>query len=224
MLAKYHSLPNHFYDLKTSLNADFAYLKTATIKNTQNLLDIIKQQETYTNALGQHINTLHAKLVWVEQQVQIHCLYPHANTDEVQLEAPLYDPDIDGQINTHQDTTEPKEVYSSPATPTPESLDHTTYGPEPVPTALPESNTTNQEIEEGDEDWEYGEFDDIDFNNTKEAYHIRCDYSPQFLHGSAEDTHHHQTSPQNPKSKTVYYLLELEYYNSDTRPWPGTMY
>ena len=73
-------------------------MKTATTKNIQGLLDLIKQQQTYTNALGEHINTLYTKLAQLEQQIQVHCIYLHNNTDEVQLEAPAYDPDIGGHI------------------------------------------------------------------------------------------------------------------------------
>ena len=139
VLAKYHSLPDHFPDLKTSLNTDFTHLKTATSKNIQNLLNIIKQLDSYTKALGQHINILYAKLAQVEQQVQVHCLYSHTNTDEVQLEAPLYDPDIDGHINTQQENTKPNQEHSPPATPTPESQDQTVHEPDPVTTPLLDS-------------------------------------------------------------------------------------
>ena len=85
VLAKYHNLPDHFYDLKTTLQTEFDVLKAATSKNVQNLLDTVQQHQTYTTALGEQITTLHNKLAQLEKQVQVHCLYPHHLTDEVQL-------------------------------------------------------------------------------------------------------------------------------------------
>ena len=35
----------------------------------------------------------------LDRQVQIHCLYPHPQSDVVQINAPKYDSDIDGQTN-----------------------------------------------------------------------------------------------------------------------------
>ena len=65
------------------MNTDFDHLKTATAKNIQGLLDLIKQQQIYPNALGEHINTPYAKLAHIEQQIQVHCIYLHNNTNEV---------------------------------------------------------------------------------------------------------------------------------------------
>ena len=67
VLAKYHHIPDHFHYLKTSLHTNFELLKTATKRNVQNLPDLIEQQQTYINALGEHINTLYAKLAQSEQ-------------------------------------------------------------------------------------------------------------------------------------------------------------
>ena len=39
----------------------------------------------------------------LENQIQTHCLYPHSQTDSVQINAPEYDSDIDGQIDTLPD-------------------------------------------------------------------------------------------------------------------------
>ena len=35
----------------------------------------------------------------VDKQIQTHCLYPHSQTDSVQLNALEYDSDIDGQTD-----------------------------------------------------------------------------------------------------------------------------
>ena len=41
VLSKYHNLPDHFHDLKTTLQTEFDLLKTATSKNLQNLLETV---------------------------------------------------------------------------------------------------------------------------------------------------------------------------------------
>ena len=45
-----------------------------------------------------HVNSIYTKLNQLDTQVQTHCLYPHSQSDTVQLNAPEYDSDIDGQI------------------------------------------------------------------------------------------------------------------------------
>ena len=97
VLPKYNYLPDHFHDLKTILQTDFNLLKKATSKNIENIQEAIQSQQAYTTALYGHINSLYTKLAQLNRQVQIHCLYPHPQSDVVQLNAPEYDPDIDGQ-------------------------------------------------------------------------------------------------------------------------------
>ena len=46
------------------------------------------------------IAALHTKLVHLDKQIQIHPIYPHPQSDAVQLNAPDYDPDIDGEPNS----------------------------------------------------------------------------------------------------------------------------
>ena len=97
MLSKYHSLPDHFHDLKTTLQAEFDLLKEATLENKENIQEAVQSQQAYTTTLYGHINSLYTKLAQLDKQVQTHCLYPHPQSDVVQLNAPYYDPDIDGQ-------------------------------------------------------------------------------------------------------------------------------
>ena len=103
MLSKYHNLPDHFHDLKTTLQAKFDLLKIATLKNIQDIHETVQAQQTYTMVLSGHINTLYTKLAHLEKQVQIHCLYPHPQSDLIQLNAPDYDPDIDGDLDPATD-------------------------------------------------------------------------------------------------------------------------
>ena len=97
VLSKYDHLPDHFHDLKTTLQAEFNLLKKATSKNIENIQEAVQSQQAYTTALCGHINSLYTKLAQLDRQVQTHCLYPHPQSDVVQLNAPEYDPDIDGQ-------------------------------------------------------------------------------------------------------------------------------
>ena len=107
MLSKYHNLPDHFHDLKTTLQAKFDLLKKATSRNIQNIQEVVQKQKAYTTALFGHINTLYTKLAHLDKQVQIHCLYPHPQSDVIQLNAPDYDPDIDGELDPATDVQPP---------------------------------------------------------------------------------------------------------------------
>ena len=77
VLSKYHNLPDHFHKLKTTLQAKFDLLKTASSKNIQNIHKAVQSQQAYMTILSGHINALYTKLVHLDKQVQIHCIYPH---------------------------------------------------------------------------------------------------------------------------------------------------
>ena len=112
VLSKYDKLPDHFYDLQTTLQTEFNLLKKATSKNIENLHKAINVQQTYTTSLCIHINTIYTKLVQLEKQIQTNCLHPHSQTDAVQINAPEYDSDINGHIDiqpqapSHAENTE----------------------------------------------------------------------------------------------------------------------
>ena len=91
VLSKYHNLPDHFHDLKTALQTEFDLLKTATSKNVQNLQETVQAQQAYTTVLLGHIAAIHTKLVHLDKQIQIHCIYPHQHPDAVQLNALDYE-------------------------------------------------------------------------------------------------------------------------------------
>ena len=124
MLSKYHNLPDHFHDLKTTLQAKFDLLKKATSKNIQNIQEAVQSQQAYTTARFGHINTRYTKLVQLDKQVQIHCLYPHPQSDVIQLNTPDYDPAADVQSlnaestkeDTPTDTSKPEDCTAVPPT------------------------------------------------------------------------------------------------------------
>ena len=103
VLSKYDQLPDHFHDLQTTLQTEFSLLKKATSKNIENLQEAINLQQTYTTSLCGHVNSIYAKLVQLDRQVQTHCLYPHPQSDVVQISAPEYHSDIDEQTDLLQD-------------------------------------------------------------------------------------------------------------------------
>ena len=143
MLSKYHNLPDHFHNLKTSLQAEFELLKTATSKNIQSINEVVESQQAYTTVLYGHINTLYTKLAHLDKQVQIHCIYPHPQSDVIQLNAPDYDPDIDGDTDPVTNIQPPnaKSTKADTSTGTPKLKDHniiplTTNRPEHQPSEV----------------------------------------------------------------------------------------
>ena len=131
VLAKYYNLPDHFHDLKTILQTEFDLLKTATLKNIQNIQEAVNLQQAYMMVLSGHINTLYTKLAHLDRQAQIHYFYPHSQSDVIQLNAPDYDPDIDGEPDPVTDIqlSNAKSVSEDTFTGTSKSKDHTTIHP-----------------------------------------------------------------------------------------------
>ena len=56
VISKYHHIPDHFHDLKTTLQAEFNLLKKATSKNIQ---EAVQSQQAHTTVLCGHINSLY---------------------------------------------------------------------------------------------------------------------------------------------------------------------
>ena len=73
------------------------------MKNIQNIQEAVQSQQAYMMVLSDHINILYTKLVHLDRQVQIHCIYPHSQSDAIQLNAPDYDPDIDREPDSVTD-------------------------------------------------------------------------------------------------------------------------
>ena len=109
VLSKYDKLPDHFHDLQTTLQTEFNLLKKATSKNIENLHDTINLQQTYTTSLCRHVNNMYTKLAQLDKQIQTHCLFPHSQTDLVQINVPEDDFHIDGQTDTLPDI-QPQEL------------------------------------------------------------------------------------------------------------------
>ena len=72
-----------------------------THKNVENFQTSINLQQTYSVALGSHINNIYHKISEIQQQVP-HSIQ-HMNTgDIIQINAPEFDPDIDGRPPTKE--------------------------------------------------------------------------------------------------------------------------
>ena len=131
VLSKYHNLPDHFHDLKTTLQTKFELLKTATSKNIQNIQEVVQSQQAYMTVLSGHINILYTKLAHLDRQVQIHCIYPHSQSDAIQLNAPDYDPDIEREPDSVTDVqlSNAEPIREDNSANTSKSEDHTTIQP-----------------------------------------------------------------------------------------------
>ena len=76
-----------------------------THKNVENFQTSLNLQQTYSAALGSHINNIYHKILEIQQQLP----HPtqHMNTgDVIQIDAPDFNPDIDGRlpIKGHEET------------------------------------------------------------------------------------------------------------------------
>ena len=95
----------HIDDFKVNIQKEFNFLKEATCKNIENFQTSLNLQQTYSAALGSHINNIYHKISEIQQQLP----HPtqHMNTGNViQIDTPDFDPDIDGRLPTkgHEET------------------------------------------------------------------------------------------------------------------------
>ena len=169
VLTKYDKLSDHFHDLQITLQTEFSLLKKATSKNIEQFQDTINLQQTYITSLCSHVNTIYAKLVQFEKQIQTHCLYPHSQTDSVQINTQEYDSDIDSQIDTLPDLQSHAKSNQDESTPTtgdsedPElSQDTNRTDPQPESIQNPAEYSLHQ-----DADGQFADADLIDHYNTK---------------------------------------------------------
>ena len=102
IFSKHENIPDdisdlhlHIDDFKINIQKEFNFLKEATHKNVENFQTSLNLQQTYSVALGTHINNIYHKILEIQQQLP----HPtqHMNTgDVIQIDTPEFDPDIDG--------------------------------------------------------------------------------------------------------------------------------
>ena len=104
IIHKHHNIPDdiedlhlHFDSFKTSLESKFKHLKEATSRNIQNIQTSLSVQQTYSSTLCSHVNNIYSKLSKLQKLIQHHCMSSHQG-DSVQIEAPKFDPDIEGIV------------------------------------------------------------------------------------------------------------------------------
>ena len=174
------------------LQAEFELLKMATSKNIQSINEVVESQQAHTTVLDGHINTLYTKLAQLDKQVQVHCIYPHSQSNAIQLNTPDYDPDIDGDPDPVTDVQPPnaKSSTEDTSTGTPKLEDHNTIPlvtnrPEHQPSEVSPDINSNEhnnveqhraehpsnyrpqledipELETDEENWDEGQFDDAE--------------------------------------------------------------
>ena len=102
VLEKYHLLPDNLENLQSQ----FGFLKQATSKNVEHLQQAINVQQTCSATLCTYINNilpcitkLEATILQLQQKITM-------EQDTVQINAPDFDPDIDGPNTprTHNNT------------------------------------------------------------------------------------------------------------------------
>ena len=108
IFSKHENIPDdisdlhlHIDDFKINIQKEFNFLKEATRKNVENFQTSLNLQQTYSVALGSHINNIYHKILEIQQQLP----HPtqHMNTgDVIQIDAPEFDPDIDSGLPTKE--------------------------------------------------------------------------------------------------------------------------
>ena len=108
IFSKHQNIPDeisdlhlHLDDFKGNIQKEFNFLKEVTRKNIENFQASLSLQQTYSAALGSHINNIYHKISELQQQLP----HPtqHMNTgDIIQINAPEFDPDIDGGPSTKE--------------------------------------------------------------------------------------------------------------------------
>ena len=91
----------HIDDFKANIQKEFNFLKEATRKNVENFQTSLNLQQTYSAALCSHVSNIYHKILEIQQQLP----HPtqHMNTgDVIQIDAPDFDPDIDGGLPTKE--------------------------------------------------------------------------------------------------------------------------
>ena len=108
IFSKHQNIPDnisdlhlHIDDFKGNIQKEFSFLKEAIHKNIENFQASLSSQQTYSVALGSHINNIYHKISEIQQQLP----HPtqHINTgDIIQINAPEFDPNIDGGLSTKE--------------------------------------------------------------------------------------------------------------------------
>ena len=183
----------------------------------------------------------------LDRQVQIHCIYPHSQSDVIQLNAPDYDPDIDGESDsvTNVQLSNAESVREDTFTGTSNSEDHTTIylttsRPEHQPSEVPSDIHANKhdnieqqqtehpsdycpqlevisELETDEENWDDGQFDDVELLYNQNSTK-EGDRICREYSAYFEKVKDQQYSPYHTVQGVEYHILEPHYYHNCTQP------
>ena len=134
----------HFDDFKNSIEKDFKFLKEATSRNVENFQTSLNLQQTYSSSLCSHVNNIYNKLAELQRQIQNHHMHMNPG-DTVQIEAPDFDPDIDGVSSPSMYEIPNKSLSQGTASPAPEITEPENKCPTPA--------TSIQQLASQDTDW-----------------------------------------------------------------------
>ena len=134
----------HFNDFKNSLEKDLKFLKEATLRNIENFQTSLNLQQMYSSSLCSHVNNIYSKLSELQRQIQNHHMHMNQG-DTVQIEAPDFDPDIDGVSSPSTDEKPNELTTQGTSSPTPEVT-------KPEDDSLTPA-TTIQQLTSQDTDW-----------------------------------------------------------------------
>ena len=124
VLEKYHQVPNGLEDLKSH----FHFLKEATSRNVQNLQQALNLQQTYTTASCSHVNVIFSRITKLETDIKKVTEKFMMEQDTTQIDAPDFDPDIDGpDTQSVHHTTAVVSVHELFTSQEPESADAQTH-------------------------------------------------------------------------------------------------
>ena len=106
------------------MKSQFHFLKEATSKNVENLQQVLSLQQTYTTAFCSHINVIFSKLTKLEADIQNLTKKSKTEQDDVQIDVPDFDSDINGpDTQWVHHTAAVVSVHGLLTSPDPESVD-----------------------------------------------------------------------------------------------------
>ena len=121
----------HFDDFKNSIEKDFKFLKEATSRNVENFPTSLNLQQTYSSSLCLHMNNIYNKLSELQRQIQNHPTHMNQG-DTIQIEAPDFDPDINGVSSPSTDKIPNKSLTQGTSSPTPTIIEPENECPTPA--------------------------------------------------------------------------------------------
>ena len=191
------------------------------------------------------MSTLYTKLVQLDKQAQIHCIYSPPQSDVIQLNTPDYNLDIDGEPAPTIDEQSPNAESAKEDTPTaitkpgncmaiPLPTNRTEHQPSEVSadTCHTEDDSSEQpraehpsdycpqledipELETDEENWDDGQFDNAELLNHQNSTEESDRIYCEYS-VYFEKVEDQEYSPYHTTQGVEYQILEPDYYHADT--------